>query len=180
MIQKLSCLCLEYLLNQNVLSHNSKEQETYRYGIEVIISDCIDIGLLMIVAIMQDKLLECVIYYLSFGYIRKFSGGYHSQNYHSCISLHVVIFYIYTILNIPHSINLIIGTISAVIIALMSPIENINRKLKKEDILKYKIITIIIVLLHCIFMFCFYTLSTIIAYTLFVVSLLMVICIKDK
>lgn len=98
---------------------------------EVIISDCIDIGLLLIVAIMQDKLLDCFIYYLSFGYIRKFSGGYYSQYYYSCISLHVFIFYIYTILNIPYSINLIIGIISATAIVIMAPIENINRRIEK-------------------------------------------------
>lgn len=178
LVQKLSNLSAQYLISQNII--NSEDKETYRYGLEVLISDCVDILLLLIIGLLQHKIIDCFIYYLSFGLIRKFSGGYHFNHYYSCIGIHVLIFLIYTFIDIPYGFCMTLGIVSSGVIILLSPIENINRKVAEGDIIKYKRIILPIILIHLLLMSIINVTAQVISYILFVVSLLMIICIKLK
>lgn len=180
MIQKLSQYCMNYLLLESIIKSNEEDNEIYRYGIEVIISDLLDILLIFFVAVIQSKIIDGVIYYLVFGHLRKFTGGYHCRHYYSCITMHVLLFLIYTLLNISNNVSFILGVLSALAIILIGPVENMNRKIDEKDMLIYDNKMRKIICSYVIIFMMFPKYLKVISYVLQVVLLLMLFCIKEK
>ena len=60
---------------------DKKEKYIYETGIELIISDIINIFLVLIAGVVTNTILYSIIYLTVFPLIRVFSGGYHAKTY---------------------------------------------------------------------------------------------------
>lgn len=152
--------------------------EIHKYGIEITISTTVNFLLLVLIGYISNYLIDACLYFLLFGFIRKFSGGYHCSTYFKCISLHVSLFIIYVITeNVYYDFRLLIFVFTYLIFLYLSPIE--LRNLNNSEISLYRIISLIIISVLMITSF-FINHVEIIVYVLFVVSILMLVCIKEK
>ncbi len=152
--------------------------EIHKYGIEVMISTTFNFLLLIIIGYMSGRLVDACLYFLLFGFIRKLSGGYHCLTYFKCISLHVSLFVFY-VFTYQHYVNfkMIIFILTMIIFIWLSPIN--MRELNNKELRLYKRWSLFIVLL-LMFLSFLIVYDEIIVYVLFVVSILMLVCIKKK
>ena len=152
--------------------------DVHRYGIEVMISTIFNFLLLIIIGCVSGYLIEACLYFLLFGFIRKFSGGYHCSTYFKCILTHVLLFVIYIITaDIYNDYKLLIFVMTYLVFLYLSPIE--LRNLNNNEISIYRKISLFIISALMIISF-FINYDEIIIYVLFVVSILMLVCIKKK
>ena len=60
--------------------------DIYIYGFELLVSSVIETISLLLIGLCTEKLIDTIIFIISFSSIRVFSGGYHANSYsNSCI-----------------------------------------------------------------------------------------------
>ena len=150
----------------------------HRYGFEVILSTTINILLIVGCGAISHKIPEAIIYCLSFWLIRKFCGGYHCKTYFTCISFHVVLFAIYLFtFSYYEYIRWYVYLFAFIVFLIFSPIK--NRKCEKEEYLKYKGISLAILIVY-ILLSQNTQYSSLLVYVILIVSLLMAVCIRNN
>ena len=157
MIHSLSENIADFLLSNNCFE--KENIDIYVYGIELVVSTLLGIVIVMLLSIAFNCVFDGLLFYMAFYTLRKFTGGLHCNTHLKCNLTYISIFLISVIIN-----SLIKGTslriivlgvfivFSFVTIFLFAPIENINKPIKKENMLKFKLISISVFLLH-IFLF---------------------------
>lgn len=159
-------------------SQNIETYDVHCYGVEIIISTLLDFSLILLAGYYFNNVIDVILYFIIFALIRKFSGGYHCSTYLTCLSLHLFLFVIY-ILTFTYYQKMIFyfQIISLLIITILSPIK--NRELPEKQYFIYKLISIflslILIIIANLNMF-----TNIITYTLFIVSILMVVFIINE
>lgn len=110
--------------------------EIYVYGFELIISSIVETSALIIIGGLTHKMIETIIFLLSFSSIRIFSGGYHAKSYLRCF---IVTLAGYTLVRLIYNLLLSLDTykiviigiielvISFVIFAIICPINNSDK-----------------------------------------------------
>lgn len=110
-----------------------------------IIPMIVNIITIIVIGILFDRVLESIIFIISYEPIRSYAGGYDAGNNLNCyiFSLAVTIIAMISIKYIPSSnyIILFLVIISSFIVVLLSPVEDINNFSNKEKAKKYKIIS---------------------------------------
>lgn len=108
------------------------------HSIEIIFYDLIIILVTSIIGFITNSFLETCVFNISFMYIRRYTGGYHSQSHLGCITTYLIIFLIsiVTIKNI-HTINMILiiilNSFIGFIIFKYAPLENKNNLLSDKE-----------------------------------------------
>ncbi len=114
----------------------SKDRDFYRYAIEGILLYLVNLFTLFLLAIINEKLIECCIFLVFFFPLRIYCGGIHMKTWYSCYIVSCAI--IQFILMISHSICigwvvLIIGLVlSGLCIWTLAPCDNPNHFLEQE------------------------------------------------
>lgn len=152
--------------------------EVHSYGIEVIISTLIDAGIILIIGFYTEHFMESVFYYILFGLMRKFSGGYHCNTYLTCISLHVMLFVVYVMTHSYYELcqNHII-IFSIVVFLFLSPIK--NRKLEEVEYKRYRLVSMFLLMIY-IMLINLQIYNGIIAYVILIISILMIVCVRKN
>ncbi|MFA9377725.1 MAG: AgrD family cyclic lactone autoinducer peptide [Lachnotalea sp.] len=127
-----------------------EEKEVVAYGLEVLISNIVNLLGMLIIGIVSDNLLGTVIYLTFFCIIRVQAGGYHANSYLSCFLSSMCMFCFIVGIN-PHitigynMILMVITVISYIVILMVAPILNGKRTFSTEEIkgAKKKVIIII-------------------------------------
>ena len=181
MIQVSSRKIVKHASNLEVIN---KEIEVYQYGMEIIISSIIDFALLLIMGVIFNGLLESIVYYFSFAYIRKYSGGLHMNTYTSCILIHNIIF---LGLILTKHINYVNMFMYVVLIALaglfykLAPVKNKNKPLLEHEIKRYRNKACLIYAIYLMLALIIQgKIGSTIIYVLLIVNLLMIICIHNN
>ncbi|MEA5083161.1 MAG: accessory gene regulator B family protein [Lachnospiraceae bacterium] len=120
------------------------EKEIYIFGLQQGFYFVLNIITAITIGIFMGKAREIIIYILMFIPLRMFAGGYHANSYCSCyiISSVITFFTLKMTTIMEHSFYwLSIGSVSILIIWLLSPIEDKNKPLEKEENKKYQKIT---------------------------------------
>lgn len=169
MIQAIS----KYFTNKIFLyNYNSEDYEIHQYGIEVIVSTCINILFLIIVGILTHHTIDSLLYFIFFYIIRKFSGGFHCQHYYSCISLHICLFFIYTYIpDIFYRNAILVFSFSFLTFIFFSPYN--MRTIANNETKKYKYISISMLILYAAIYYIFHL--NIMLYIIFIVSILLIL-----
>ena len=116
--------------------------EVYIYGFELLVSSVIETISLLLIGLLTGKLIDTIIFIISFSSIRVFSGGYHANSYLKCFIVTVayyllVLFSAYIMLAFPNRTIILIAIItlflSLILFILMSPVKS-----KGKSILNYK------------------------------------------
>lgn len=116
--------------------------DVYIYGFELLVSSVIETISLLLIGLLTGKLIDTIIFIISFSSIRVFSGGYHANSYLKCFIVTVayyllVLFSAYIMLAFPNRTIILIAIItlflSLILFILMSPVKS-----KGKSILNYK------------------------------------------
>lgn len=81
---------LEKLKNNDKESIVSKNEEIYRYGIELVVSSMMGAGIVFFEGMIMKIPLEATVFCISFAVLRIYAGGYHANSYTKCNILFAV------------------------------------------------------------------------------------------
>lgn len=77
MIHSLSSRIADFFVVQNVAKEEEKEE--YVYGIELIISGIISVGIVVFIGAVTGSILYALLYNIMMVVIRMYTGGYHAE-----------------------------------------------------------------------------------------------------
>lgn len=120
------------------LDKESEEQtELYRYGICEALQILINVLTIAVIGYFFGKVGECVIFYLTYTFIRIYAGGYHADKRSSCyvLSSALLLIFLFTVDIVKkYTFWFIIPVvIAAGIIFCFSPVENSNHPLDDKE-----------------------------------------------
>ena len=130
MYELLSKKIANYLLHIGVITLDKKE--VCAFGLENIISRIFVWIYLFVIGFILNALLEAVLFYLTFLFMRKYAGGYHATTYLHCHTIYLFSFVVavmgYRVIKNIYGLWWVIPIIAFILltILLFSPIENPN------------------------------------------------------
>lgn len=186
MIKYLSENITNYFYTNEIIS--KEEKEIYVYGLHLIFSSVIGIAIILALGVLLNNLVNTVLFLSAFISVRMYSGGYHANSYIKC-NMTLITIYLITMAAVNFIPREIIGTSSAVLIALTiyiiskyAPVDNENKKLTKKQKVKNKRITLFLLSVFYILSLVLYSFNIKFFYTiiitLFLIASLILIRIK--
>ena len=180
----ISDILVQQMIDKNII--DSQNKELYDYGIKSIFNLFINILTSIIIGIYMHKLIIVLLFLLSFITLRTFTGGYHSNSKLTCYILSNSLILILCIAMNKITINdYIIPGFCILLFAIFSihklaPMGSINKPLDEVEIIFFKKIVHIILFLQIIILsisyyFKFYNYTTIILFSLFIISILLIL-----
>lgn len=145
MINRISERIAIFLLNKKVIEEN--ELEIYIYGYEVLISSVIDFFIVLLFAVIFNRIILMTIFFIMFVSVRIYTGGYHADTFGKCKIVFIMICLLLTltscikVLLMPMIIIMIFYNATVFILA---PVENINKPLTNCEKTKYRRISIVL------------------------------------
>lgn len=146
----------DFLLYQKII--NTQEKEIYVYGIQLVISSVINLLICIIISLLLDEFVNGILFFILFSSLRRFTGGIHCKTFIMC---NMVFSGIVTLVLL---INRLFGTVFGepalfvvtilfclTCILLFSPVYNKNKELTSIEIRKFKIISIVVYIIHLSF-----------------------------
>lgn len=126
-----------YLIGNDYI--NPDEQEEYIYGIEVILGKIINYFTLLLLAIINRKIIEMLVFMIVFFSLRKGTGGFHAKKARNCYIGTIIIYFMIIEFVVPvlvcDWILMEVVTLSAVIIIfLFAPVNHPNLNLDEKEI----------------------------------------------
>lgn len=67
------------------------ESDLYNYGVQVILEKAISYAMIFAVAMIIHRLVEILLFFVSFSTIRKYSGGIHCKTFKSCLVISALV-----------------------------------------------------------------------------------------
>ena len=148
MISQLSNIIVSYLIKHKAIENSSEDIEHYKYGIEITISSCLNIVLVLCIGIILKIFVYSVIFLIIFISVRHFTGGYHATTYFKCNLSLCVVFCLVSLSSflLEKYINSTVITfhiiLSSLIMTAFCPVANENKPIPSDSINKYKFIAI--------------------------------------
>lgn len=181
----------------NYVCHNTESSddklynyEIYVYGFEIILSSIVAFGIVLLFGLLLDKLMELIVFFLCFYFIRQRTGGYHADTYFKCnliFTLNIAIVALIISVETAQIYQVIFNGISFAICSLLTfmkaPISNPNKPIVESKRKTFKITAFILVLISeliSITIINIYSYSMSISLALFSVSVAMMINSKTK
>ena len=120
----------------------SKEDEIiFRYGLELLLNALISVSILLIMGTLLGYLKETVIFYLTYLFLKKNTGGYHAQSHVGCILQFnlfcLILFLIYKYGMLPICEAGIL-TLLGISVFFFAPLEDKNKKVTDEQLQMHK------------------------------------------
>lgn len=151
MINRIAIKIVKRLINSSVISES--EQELYLYGCFVLISQVLYFILTIIIGILLDIVLESIIFYLAFQFIRRYAGGIHASSELKCeIATTISIFACLLSAKLCETYGvqnptLILTVMAAIVVFVLCPLDTPEKPLTKEENRYFRKIARIILLL---------------------------------
>ena len=127
-----------------------------KYGIELMLLKIIFFGVCLVIGAFMGMFFECVVYLVLFTILRTNAGGYHADTRIRCfiqsmltmIVAMLVLMYVNTVTMIVLSVT---AFLSGIVIILLAPVDSENKRLEKDEIVKFKTRSIVILIAEIIF-----------------------------
>jgi len=71
------------MMSVNLISE--KDAEEYNYGVQILLEKIISYSIIFLLSIILNRLLEIVVFLISFSVIRRYSGGIHCKSFSGCL-----------------------------------------------------------------------------------------------
>lgn len=71
------------MIMANLISENDAEE--YNYGVQILLEKIISYFIIFLLALVLNRLLEIILFLVSFSLIRKYSGGIHCKRFETCL-----------------------------------------------------------------------------------------------
>ena len=150
-----------FFIDKSVISEN--DRKVYNYCFELLISESINILIVLVVAILSKQYVNIVVFLVAFLLLRKWAGGYHANTHYGCTLILFSILMLFLISEVVFSYNekyilqFLNILASLPIICLFAPVDNPNKPIKNEQRKKFKNYSVILMFaligLMCIFDF---------------------------
>ena len=184
-MEKLAKLIAVKMAEYDVIPNNDDTIECYIYGMQLVLSAIIIFVTMVITSIFFGRLIECIVFALSFCPLRSLAGGYHCKKYSSCFILSMAFWFILVaLLHLQiyyYTLALtILMAVLTICILIFAPIEHKNNPLSPIEIKAIKRY-IVLMLLAEIICYCLlvkyklYVFSFILTYSISVIFILMMI-----
>lgn len=149
-----------FFIDNSVISEN--DRKVYSYCFELLISELINILIILAVAILSKQYVNIAVFLIAFLLLRKWTGGYHANTHYGCTLILFLILTLFIVSEIVLSYNakyilqfFNIFT-SLPIICIFAPVDNSNKPIKDEQRKKFKtyciIITVALIGVICFFL----------------------------
>ena len=135
-MKSLSEVIADFYIEKNIISSDMKS--VYVYGISLIINDIIDFAVILIPAIIARRFIYGVAFLLTFCITRIHCGGFHAKKSWICAGVMLLTFILVCLC------TELTASIYGVILNMIIPIENPNKKLDAKVKQKNKKIGIIV------------------------------------
>lgn len=177
MLEKLLASKLVHTLNTG-----EEEKEIYEYGLSAIISTVLTTIVLFTIGVILHHVLETFIYIIVFTVLRSQCGGYHAPTRVICIVVSSVglllVLYVF-----PHINRFDIILLASLLgMAILSPVDSLNKPIHKSKRIGFKIRSVIILVIFSCIAIIWSEMMHIIALTIMWVVILMIcqVIIKEK
>ncbi len=185
MLHTLSMNIADFLLSKNCFE--KENLNIYVYGTELVISSFIGAMLIFVLSLITNSLLTGLLFYISFNTLRAYTGGLHCKTYLKCNITFVCVFlFCLTAECYINSYVLSVMTVMTLVMIIgLAPVENPNKPIEKKDKNRFKLISLLIYILHIsaylIIKYLFKIDADIVIITDFISSILMIIgVIKNR
>ena len=151
MISKIASKVVGKLIDDSVVA--ATEQELYVYGFFILISQILYFTLTMIFGVLLGIVLESVIFYVAFQFIRRYAGGFHASSEMKCTLITTISIFLCLLCTKICEINniqmpiLVLTIIAAVSIFVFCPLDTPEKPLTKEECKYFRKISWVILLL---------------------------------
>lgn len=151
MIGKLASKVVKKLIDNSAI--DDTERELYVYGFFILISQILYFTLTTLFGILLDIVLESVIFYVAFQFIRRYAGGIHASSELKCeIATTTSIFICLLCTKLCETNNiqmpiLVLTIIAAVSIFVFCPLDTPEKPLTQEEYKYFRKISWVILLL---------------------------------
>lgn len=142
---------VNWLISKNAIPE--EDRELYEYACNSFLYILFPIVLALIVGIITKKIAESMVFIVPFITLRNFCGGYHMRTAKQCIFTSTVLFCVFFSLgriNVNQWIYYLVNIVSAISIAVISPVVSDNKKINDSKIKKAKRTAIFIILFYLI------------------------------
>lgn len=134
-MRKLAKFLTNYIILKGMIQKN--DQEIYEYGFEI----AAEIGLFgifcLFIVIYLHMFFEGILFFVVFVPLRSYAGGLHLKKYHSCFILSCLTFsgvlLMERYIQIPIWISFIAFLILEIMVYILYPVENVNRKIDEIE-----------------------------------------------
>lgn len=150
MISKLSNYLTDKLLSNGTIGDEDKE--LYIYGLFMLLSQLMFFIITCIFGLVLNCIIESIIFYISFQFIRKYAGGYHASTETRCEILSTLsIFACIVVIRLSktydfQTVLLIISALSAVCIFVFCPLDTPEKPLSDKEFRYFRKISWLILL----------------------------------
>lgn len=133
----------------------TEEMEAYTYGLELLIPKVILYAVIFVISLITNTFLASVTFVVLLMCLRRYTGGFHCKTAETCLLFSLLI-YLLSLLgyefvqNIPTIACGISSIISAVIVLIFAPVEDVNRPLDESEKVQYRqmaMITLTVILM---------------------------------
>lgn len=180
MTKNLVSLLTEYLVNTGAIER--QDRDIYVYGLELLFLNILNLVTAVVIGMALGQLFECFLFLALFIPLRSYAGGYHAKNSLYCylVSCFVIVSALLLVRLSPkvmeYDFNLLLMFGSSAVIAILAPVENINKPLESEEIQIYgKLARYILMIEVFISIICHYfsydKLSWLVTLTIFIVAI---------
>lgn len=141
MLYEIAVSSAKNLVKKKVISAN--EQELYEYGLFMIYSYSFFFTITMLLGLWAKIPCESVLFFITFGLIRNYSGGIHANSERKCtiITIIIIMFSVLIIKLIDYfnsyQTSIILVILSIITLVIIPPLDNPNKKLNQMEKLKY-------------------------------------------
>lgn len=150
MINKLSEFLTKKMLSNNTI--NDEDKELYVYGLFMLLSQLMFFIIACIFGFILNCIIESIIFYIAFQFIRRYAGGYHAKTETRCEILSslsilccIVLIKFSEIYYIKISL-LCISLVCAVLIFIFCPLDTPEKPLSEKEFKYFRKISLIILL----------------------------------
>jgi accessory gene regulator B len=145
-------------LAYNKIVHE-ENTDIYSYACELMLNFLCNIILTVVISLLLNRILEGLLFFISFVAIRHFTGGFHANKHWKCIAASALVLTIVLLLipaiTVNFNISFVISCAAGVLLIIFSPVGHKNKPVELNNRLrdKAKIFVILIMFIVLIIMF---------------------------
>ncbi len=150
MVNKLSTYFTEKMISNGTIS--DKDKELYIYGLFMFLSQLMFFIIACIFGFLLNCIIESIIFYIAFQFIRKYAGGYHAATETRCEILSTLsILACIVVIRLSktydfQTVLLIISAVSSVCIFVFCPLDTPEKPLSKKEFKYFRKVSWVILL----------------------------------
>ena len=117
------------IVNKMMLAEliDDNEAASYKYGVQILLEKLISYAVIFGLALILNRFLEVLLFFISFSIIRKYSGGIHCRHFETClIASTVVSFSGIALFSIAEMLNLAYQGVAIMSITIVFIIGSVN------------------------------------------------------